>query len=433
LAPEKGIMAKEQFKRDKPHVNVGTIGHVDHGKTSLSAAISKLYGAGKGYAEIDNAPEEKARGITINASHIEYESRLRHYAHVDCPGHADFIKNMMVGAAQMDGAILVIAATDGPMAQTREHILIAKQAGVPKMLVFLNKADLLEGDEGAEIMEVVEMEAREILTRNGFPGNDMPFIIGSATVATTEFDNMNDAERKTLRAELMKSEDERNLDNVTTGGKKLSEIGVVAIAKLMDNVDNYIDLPERDLDKPFLLAVEDVFSITGIGTVATGRVEQGIVKKGDEVEIVGLGDTIKTTVTGLEMFRKELAEGQAGDNLGARLRSDKNLVQRGQVLAKPGSITPHKKFKCTVYVLKKEEGGRSTPFVTNYRPQFYMRTVDVTGRVELTDGKQAVMPGDNASFIVELISPIAMNKGMKLVIREGGRTIGAGIIEEILD
>lgn len=427
-------MAKELFKRDKPHVNVGTIGHVDHGKTSLSAAISKLYGAGKGYAEIDNAPEEKARGITINASHIEYGTRTRHYAHVDCPGHADFIKNMMVGAAQMDGAILVIAATDGPMAQTREHILIAKQAGVPKMIVFLNKADMLDGDEGAEIIEVVEMEAREILEKNGFPGEELPFVVGSATVAITEHEAMNNNEKNALRIELMKSAEERNLDSITSGGNKLSEIGIVAISKLMDYVDEYIDLPERDYDKPFLLAIEDVFSITGIGTVATGRVEQGRVKKGDEVEIVGLGETRKTTVTGLEMFRKELEEGgQAGDNLGARLREDKKFVQRGQVLAKVGSITPHKKFKCSVYVLKKEEGGRSTPFVTNYRPQFYMRTVDVTGRVELCDGVQAVMPGDNASFIVELISSIAMTKGMRLVIREGGRTIGAGIIEEILD
>lgn len=424
-------MAKEKFERSKPHLNVGTIGHVDHGKTSLSAAISKLFGAGKGYADIDNAPEEKSRGITINASHIEYESCERHYAHVDCPGHADFIKNMMVGAAQMDGAILVIAGTDGPMAQTREHILIAKQAGVPRMVVFINKADIVDD---AEILEVVEVETREILTKNKFPGDDIPFIIGSATSAIEEYDALPDAAKKALRVEIMKHPAERNLDSIKKAdGSPLSKIGIMAVVNLMDQVDSYIELPERDLDKPFLLAIEDTLSITGIGTVATGRVEQGRVKKGDEVEIVGLGPTRKTTITGVEMFRKELDEALAGDNVGARLREDKKYVQRGMVLAKPGSITPHKKFKCSVYVLKKEEGGRWTPFVTNYRPQFYMRTVDVTGRIELPEGVEAVMPGDNTSFIVELLSPIAMSKGMKLVIREGGRTIGAGLIEEILD
>jgi elongation factor Tu len=418
-------MAKELFQRNKPHLNVGTIGHVDHGKTTLSAAISQLFGSGKGYSDIDNAPEEKSRGITINASHIEYETAGRHYAHVDCPGHADFIKNMMVGAAQMDGAILVIAATDGPMAQTREHILIAKQANVPKMVVFLNKADLVDDKE---VIELVEMEARDILSSNGFPGEEIPFIIGSATKAIEEYEKLSDADRKLLRQQIMKAPSERDMSGMTAN---LSDIGIKAIINLMDNVDNYIEMPPRELDKPFLLAVEDVFSITGIGTVVTGRIEQGKVKKGDTVQVVGLGPTQNTTVTGIEMFHKEMEEGIAGDNVGLRLRIDKTLVQRGQVIAAPNSITPHTNFSCSVYILKKEEGGRSTPFVTNYRPQFYMRTVDVTGKITLPEGIEAVLPGDNAVFDVELLETTAVEEGMRLVIREGGRTIGAGVVTKI--
>ena len=423
-------MAKEVFQRSKPHLNVGTIGHVDHGKTTTSAAISMLFsrkGQKKKYDQIDNAPEEKARGITINASHIEYETNARHYAHVDCPGHADFIKNMMVGAAQMDGGILVIAATDGPMAQTREHILIAKQANVPKMVVFLNKADLVDD---AEVIELVEMEAREILSSNGFPGDEIPFIIGSAVKCIEEFEKLTPAEQDLLNDQLInKSAEERDLSGIKT---PLSEIGIKAIVKLMDSVDSYIEMPPRELDKPFMLAIEDVFSITGIGTVATGRVEQGRVKKGDTVQVVGLGATQNTTVTGIEMFHKEMEEGIAGDNVGLRLRIDKTLVQRGQVIAAPNSITPHTQFSCSVYILKKEEGGRSTPFVTNYRPQFYMRTVDVTGKVILPEGIDAVLPGDNAVFNVELLEPIAVEEGMRLVIREGGRTIGAGVVTKII-
>jgi len=421
-------MAKEKYVRTKPHVNIGTIGHVDHGKTTTTAAISMVCGSAKSYADIDNAPEERARGITINASHVEYESANRHYAHVDCPGHADFIKNMMVGAAQMDGAILVIAGTDGPMAQTREHILIAKQAGVPKMVVFLNKADIVDDNE---ILEIVEMETREILSKNGYPGDELPFTIGSATVAVTEYTGLSDADKKALHKLVLTKVEDR--DWSVLDGAKLSEIGVKAIVKLIDSVDEYIDLPKREVDKPFLLAVEDVFSITGIGTVATGRIEQGVIKAGEEVEIVGFTDKpIKTTVTGIEMFRKTLDQGEAGENVGIRLRCPKDDVERGKVIAKIGSIAAHTKFNCTVYVLKAEEGGRKTPFFTNYRPQFYMRTVDVTGVVHLPEGVEAVMPGDTTKFMVELISPIAMEKGMRLVIREGGRTIGAGVIDEVL-
>ena len=423
-------MAKEKFERSKPHVNVGTIGHVDHGKTSLSAAISKLFGAGKGYSDIDNAPEEKSRGITINASHIEYESWSRHYAHVDCPGHADFIKNMMVGAAQMDGAILVIAATDGPMAQTREHILIARQAGVPSMVIFLNKADLVDDED---VMDLVKMEAVESVAKQKFP-TDLPVIIGSATKAIEEYDNLPDAMKKALKEELMKSPTDRDLSKVKTAkGEALSAIGIMSVVELLDHVDTYIKLPERPLDSPLLMAIEDVIPVKGTGGVPTGRVEQGRVKKGDEVEIVGLGPTKKAVVRSIEMFRKELDEAEAGDNVGMALRTDNQTkIERGMVIAKPGSITPHKNFTCTAYILTKAEGGRSTPFTTRYRPQFYMRTVDVTGEIKLHPGQEVITPGDTAKFDVFLIEAIAMNTGMKFVIREGGRTIGAGIIETIL-
>ena len=423
-------MAKIKFERSKPHVNVGTIGHVDHGKTSLSAAISKLFGEGKGYADIDNAPEEKQRGITINASHIEYGSWIRHYAHVDCPGHADFIKNMMVGAAQMDGAILVIAATDGPMAQTREHILIARQAGVPAMVIFLNKADLVEDEE---VMELVKMEAVESVAKQKFP-TDLPVIIGSATKAIEEYDNLPEDMKKALKSEIMKSPEERDLGKIKgKNNADLSAIGIKAIIELLDEVDRYIPLPQRKLDEPLLMAIEDVIPVKGTGGVPTGRIEQGRVKKGDEVEIVGLGATKKAVVRSIEMFRKELDEAEAGDNVGMALRTDNQTkIERGMVIAKPGSITPHKNFTCTAYVLKKEEGGRSTPFTTRYRPQFYMRTVDVTGEIKLHGGQEAISPGDTARFDVYLIEAIAMNIGMKFVIREGGRTIGAGVIESIL-
>ena len=418
-------MSKEKFESLKPHVNVGTIGHVDHGKTSLSAAISKLFGSGKGYADIDNAPEERQRGITINASHIEYETWCRHYAHVDCPGHADFIKNMMVGAAQMDGAILVIAATDGPMAQTREHILIARQAGVPRMVIFLNKADLIEDEE---ILELVKMEAVDAVAKQKFP-EDLPVIIGSATKAIEEYDKLPDAMKKDLKAQLMKAPADRDMSKI----QGLTDIGVLSIISLLDSVDSYIELPERKVDEPLLMAIEDVIPVKGTGGVPTGRIEQGSVQKGDAVEIVGLGETQQAVVRSIEMFRKEVEKGLAGYNVGMALRTANNAkIVRGQVVAKPGSITPHKNFRCTAYILKKEEGGRSTPFTSRYRPQFYMRTVDVTGEIKLHDGQETIMPGDTAKFDVFLIEQIAMNVGMKFIIREGGRTIGAGIIEEIL-
>ena len=395
-------MAKEKFERTKPHVNVGTIGHVDHGKTTLTAAITKTL-ADKGLAEvrdfdtIDNAPEEKERGITINTSHVEYETENRHYAHVDCPGHADYIKNMITGAAQMDGAILVVAATDGPMQQTREHLLLAKQVNVPAIVVFMNKCDQVDDPE---LLELVEMELRELLDEYGFPGDDTPIIQGSALNALNSDGTGADA------------------DN---------------IYKLMESVDNFIPEPERAIDKDFLMPVEDVFSITGRGTVATGRIESGVVKVGEELELVGMGSEIKTTCTGVEMFRKLLDEGQAGDNAGLLLRGvDKEDINRGQVLAKPGSITPHTKFKAEVYVLKKEEGGRHTPFFNGYRPQFYFRTTDVTGSVQLPSGTEMVMPGDNVQFEIELITPIAMEKELRFAIREGGHTVGAGVVTEIL-
>src|SRR5512137_2286742 len=396
-------MAKAKFERTKPHVNIGTIGHVDHGKTTLTAAITKVL-AGKGQAEfkafdqIDNAPEERERGITIATAHVEYETDARHYAHVDCPGHADYVKNMITGAAQMDGAILVVSAADGPMPQTREHILLARQVGVPYMVVFLNKADMVDD---AELVELVELEIREVLSSYVFPGDDIPIIKGSAL---------------------------KGLE-----GDK-GELGEEAILKLMDAVDSYIPEPERAIDKPFLMPVEDVFSISGRGTVATGRVERGIVKVGEEVEIVGMKATTKTTVTGVEMFRKLLDQGQAGDNVGCLLRGiERDGVERGQVLAKPGSITPHTNFKAEVYVLTKDEGGRHTPFFTNYRPQFYFRTTDVTGVVTLPAGTEMVMPGDNISFDVELITPIAMEEKLRFAIREGGRTVGAGVVAKITD
>ncbi len=395
-------MSKEKFERNKPHVNVGTIGHVDHGKTTLTAAITKCL-ATKGLAaqqdfdQIDNAPEERERGITINTSHVEYESDARHYAHVDCPGHADYIKNMITGAAQMDGAILVVAATDGPMQQTREHLLLAKQVNVPAIVVFMNKCDQVDDPE---LLELVEMELRELLDEYGFPGDDTPIIQGSALNALNSDGTGADA------------------DN---------------IYKLMDSVDNFIPEPERAIDKDFLMPVEDVFSITGRGTVATGRIESGVVKVGEELELVGMGSEIKTTCTGVEMFRKLLDEGQAGDNAGLLLRGvDKEDINRGQVLAKPGSITPHTKFKAEVYVLKKEEGGRHTPFFNGYRPQFYFRTTDVTGSVQLPAGTEMVMPGDNVQFEIELITPIAMEKELRFAIREGGHTVGAGVVTEIL-
>ena len=394
-------MAKAKFDRSKPHVNIGTIGHVDHGKTTLTAAITKVLAAKGGaefmdYANIDKAPEERERGITINTAHVEYQTAKRHYAHVDCPGHADYVKNMITGAAQMDGAILVIAATDGPMAQTREHILLARQVGVPRMVVFLNKCDMVDDEE---LLDLVEMEVRELLTEYGFDGDNTPIIRGSALKALE-------------------------------GDPKY----VKAIEDLMDAVDEWIPTPERDNDKPFLMSIEDVFTITGRGTVVTGRVERGQLKLNDEVEIVGLKDTKKTVVTGIEMFRKQLDYAEAGDNAGVLLRGiDRKDVERGQVLAKPGTVHPHKKFKAQVYVLSKEEGGRHTPFFTNYRPQFYFRTTDVTGVVTLPEGTEMVMPGDNVTMTVELIAPIAVENGTKFSIREGGHTVGAGSVTEIIE
>jgi elongation factor Tu len=396
-------MAKEKFERTKPHVNVGTIGHVDHGKTTLTAAIttilSKKYGgAAKNYADIDSAPEEKARGITINTAHVEYETEHRHYAHVDCPGHADYVKNMITGAAQMDGAILVVSAADGPMPQTREHILLARQVGVPYIIVYMNKADMVDD---AELLELVEMEVRELLAKYDFPGDDTPIIIGSAL--------------KALEGDQ-------------------SDIGEPSIFRLAEALDSYIPMPERAIDKPFLMPVEDVFSISGRGTVVTGRVERGIVKVGEEIEIVGIKPTVKTTCTGVEMFRKLLDQGQAGDNIGALLRGTKREdVERGQVLAKPGSITPHTKFSAEIYVLSKDEGGRHTPFFNGYRPQFYFRTTDVTGAIELPAGTEMVMPGDNVSITAALIAPIAMEEGLRFAIREGGRTVGAGVVAKVIE
>jgi elongation factor Tu len=393
-------VAKEKFERDKPHVNVGTIGHIDHGKTTLTAAITtvlaeKMGGEAKSFAEIDNAPEEKERGITIATSHVEYQTEARHYAHVACPGHADYVKNMITGAAQMDGAILVVSAADGPMPQTREHILLARQVGVPYIVVFLNKADMVDDEE---LLELVEVEVRDLLSEYDFPGDDIPFITGSALKA---------------------------LEGDEAYKQKIYD--------LADALDSYIPEPVRDLDKPFLMPVEDVFSITGRGTVATGRIEQGIVNTGDTVEIVGVKDTTTTVVTGVEMFRKILDEGRAGDNVGCLLRGTKREeIERGQVLCKPGSITPHTKYKAEVYVLKKEEGGRHTPFFNNYRPQFYFRTTDVTGSVKLPDGVEMIMPGDNVAMEIELIQPIAMDPGLRFAIREGGRTVGSGVVTEII-
>ena len=396
-------MSKEKFERTKPHVNVGTIGHVDHGKTTLTAAITKVMAEARGgefkdYADIDNAPEERERGITISTAHVEYESETRHYAHVDCPGHADYVKNMITGAAQMDGAIIVIAATDGPMAQTREHILLSKQVGVPYIVVYMNKADMVDDEE---LVELVEMEIRELLDEYDFPGDDTPVIFGSALKA---------------------------LEGDT------SEIGVPSILKLVEALDTYIPTPKRDTDKTFLMPIEDVFSISGRGTVVTGRIEAGIVNVGDELEIVGIKDTQTTTCTGVEMFRKLLDSGEAGDNVGVLLRGTKREeVERGQVLAKPGSIKPHSKFEAEVYVLSKDEGGRHTPFFDNYRPQFYFRTTDVTGACKLPDGVEMVMPGDNVKMDVELLSPIAMEDGLRFAIREGGRTVGAGVVSKVTD
>jgi elongation factor Tu len=396
-------MAKEKFNRDKPHCNIGTIGHVDHGKTSLTAAITKVLAESGGatfmaYDQIDKAPEEKARGITINTAHVEYQTLKRHYAHVDCPGHADYVKNMITGAAQMDGAILVVSAADGPMPQTREHILLARQVGVPALVVFMNKVDMVDDPE---LLDLVEMEVRELLSSYQFPGDDIPIIRGSALCAL----------------------EGRN-----------PEIGRDAVLKLMEAVDAYIPQPERPKDQPFLMPIEDVFSISGRGTVVTGRIERGIIKVGEEVEIVGIRDTVKTTVTGVEMFRKLLDSGEAGDNVGALLRGvDREGVERGQVLCKPGSVKPHKKFKAEAYILTKEEGGRHTPFFTNYRPQFYFRTTDVTGVVTLPAGTEMVMPGDNVSFDVELITPIAMEEKLRFAIREGGRTVGAGVVAKITE
>ncbi len=398
-------MAKEKFERNKPHVNIGTIGHVDHGKTTLTAAITRVL-ANRGLAkytafdEIDKAPEERERGITIATAHVEYQTDKRHYAHVDCPGHADYIKNMITGAAQMDGAILVVSAADGPMPQTREHVLLARQVNVPYLVVFMNKCDMVDDPE---LLELVELEIRELLTQYEFPGDDTPIIKGSALKA---------------------------LEN----GDKPDHPDVKCIYELMDAVDSYIPQPKRDIDKPFLMPVEDVFSISGRGTVATGRVERGIVKVGEEVEIVGINPTTKTTVTGVEMFRKLLDQGEAGDNIGVLLRGVKREeVERGQVLAKPGSITPHKKFVCEVYILSKDEGGRHTPFFNGYRPQFYFRTTDVTGVVTLPEGVEMVMPGDNIKINVELITPIAMEEGLRFAIREGGRTVGAGVVTAIVE
>ncbi len=396
-------MSKEKFERSKPHVNVGTIGHVDHGKTTLTAALTKVMaeamgGTVKAFDEIDNAPEEKARGITISTSHVEYESTNRHYAHVDCPGHADYVKNMITGAAQMDGAILVVSAADGPMPQTREHILLSRQVGVPYIVVFMNKADMVDDEE---LLELVEMEIRELLDQYEFPGDDTPIITGSAL--------------KALEGDE-------------------SEMGKGAILKLVQALDDYIPQPERAVDGDFLMPVEDVFSISGRGTVVTGRIERGIIKVGEEIEIVGIKDTVKTTCTGVEMFRKLLDEGRAGDNVGVLLRGTKREdVERGQVLAKPGSITPHTKFEAEVYILSKDEGGRHTPFFNGYRPQFYFRTTDVTGACDLPEGVEMVMPGDNVKMVVSLIAPIAMNDGLRFAIREGGRTVGAGVVSKIIE
>ena len=396
-------MSKEKFERTKPHCNVGTIGHVDHGKTTLTAAITKVLAESGGaeftdYANIDNAPEERERGITISTAHVEYETDARHYAHVDCPGHADYVKNMITGAAQMDGAILVVNAADGPMPQTREHILLARQVGVPSLVVYLNKVDQVDDEE---LLELVEMEVRELLSEYDFPGDDIPIVAGSALAALEGRDD---------------------------------EIGKESINKLMAAVDEYIPQPDRPVDLPFLMPIEDVFSISGRGTVVTGRVERGVVNVGDEIEIVGVKDTEKTTCTGVEMFRKLLDSGQAGDNIGALLRGiDREDVERGQVLAAPGSITPHTKFKAEAYILTKDEGGRHTPFFTNYRPQFYFRTTDVTGVVSLPDGTEMVMPGDNIAMDVELIVPIAMDEGLRFAIREGGRTVGSGVVSSIVE
>ena len=396
-------MAKEKFERTKPHVNVGTIGHVDHGKTTLTAAITKIMaekhgGDVKSYEQIDGAPEEKERGITISTTHVEYESDNRHYAHVDCPGHADYVKNMITGAAQMDGAILVVSAADGPMPQTREHILLARQVGVPCIVVYMNKADMVDDPE---LLELVEMEVRDLLNVYNFPGDDIPFVIGSALKA---------------------------LEGDT------SEMGVPSIVKLVEEMDKYIPEPKRDIEKPFLMPIEDIFSISGRGTVATGRIERGIVKVGEEIEIVGIKDTMKTTCTGVEMFRKLLDEGRAGDNVGILLRGVKReAIERGQVLAKPKSITPHTKFESEVYILTKEEGGRHTPFFGGYRPQFYFRTTDVTGEVKLEKGVEMVMPGDNTKMTITLIAPIAMEGGLRFAIREGGRTVGAGVVSKIIE
>ncbi|WP_102106749.1 elongation factor Tu [Oceaniglobus roseus] len=391
-------MAKAKFERTKPHVNIGTIGHVDHGKTTLTAAITKYFGEFRAYDQIDGAPEEKARGITISTAHVEYETENRHYAHVDCPGHADYVKNMITGAAQMDGAILVVNAADGPMPQTREHILLGRQVGIPTMVVFMNKVDQVDDPE---LLELVEMEIRELLSSYEYPGDDIPVIPGSALAAMNGTD---------------------------------PEIGEQAIRKLMAAVDEFIPTPERAVDQPFLMPVEGVFSISGRGTVVTGRIERGVVTVGDELEIVGIRTTRKTTCTGVEMFKKLLERGEAGDNIGALLRGiDRDGVERGQVLAKPGSVTPHTKFEAEAYILTKEEGGRHTPFFANYRPQFYFRTTDVTGMVQLAEGTEMVMPGDNVSFGVELIAPIAMEQGLRFAIREGGRTVGAGVVSKIVE
>jgi elongation factor Tu len=396
-------VSKEKFERTKPHVNVGTIGHVDHGKTTLTAALTKIMaeqygGEFKAYDQIDAAPEEKARGITIATAHVEYQSPERHYAHVDCPGHADYIKNMITGAAQMDGAILVVSAADGPMPQTREHILLARQVGVPYIVVYMNKADMVDD---AELLELVEMEVRELLSNYEFPGDDIPIVVGSALKA---------------------------LEGDT------SDIGIPSVVKLVEEMDAYIPQPQRDTDKPFLMPIEDVFSISGRGTVVTGRVERGMVKVGEEVEIVGIRGTTKTTCTGVEMFRKLLDQGEAGDNVGVLLRGTKrDDVERGQVLAKPGTITPHTQFEAEVYVLSKEEGGRHTPFFKGYRPQFYFRTTDVTGSVDLPEGVEMVMPGDNTKMVVSLIAPIAMEEGVRFAVREGGRTVGAGVVAKIIE
>ncbi len=392
-------MSKEKFERNKPHCNIGTIGHVDHGKTTLTAAITRYFSkSALAYDQIDKSPEEKARGITISTTHVEYETDKRHYAHVDCPGHADYVKNMITGAAQMDGAILVVSAADGPMPQTREHILLARQVGVPAMVVFMNKVDMVDDKE---LLELVEMEVRELLSKYDFPGDKIPIVKGSALAALEGKDK---------------------------------EIGEDAVRELLKAVDDYIPQPDRPIDKPFLMPVEDVFSISGRGTVVTGRVEQGIIKVGEEIEIVGIRPTQKTIVTGVEMFRKLLDSGQAGDNIGALLRGSKREdVERGQVLCKPGSITPHTKFEAEAYILSKDEGGRHTPFFTNYRPQFYFRTTDVTGEVELPAGTEMVMPGDNIKMTVKLINPIAMNQGLRFAIREGGRTVGAGVVAKIIE